>query len=409
MTLGEDMLGSLSILQWVSLLPVLVGSVYGILCHIAALLFRQRDRYATQRFTQWPPVSILKPVHGLEKNLKENLRSTCLQDYPDFQVVLSVQELNDPAIPLLREVQQEFGQDRVTVAIEHRQAGCNGKVNNLLGALPHARHDILVISDSDVRLRPDYLKTIVAPLADPEVGAVCTLYKATGADRWFEKMELLSLNADFLPNVVFAGMTGAARFCLGASTALRRSTLKEIGGLESLGDYLVEDYEMGRRISSAGKRLVILPYCVETMVDLNSPGQWWDHQVYWDQNTRAAQSIGFFGTVLTRAVPFALIFALLRGGDLLGLTVLAVVLALRLLTAAGIALRFQDREGLMSLPLLPGRDLAALVSWALAFTKRTTVWRGAEFVLTRDGRLVAKESGCEGSSSPVTTSVSPSR
>jgi ceramide glucosyltransferase len=164
MTLGERMMTSLSILQWVSLLPVLVGSVYGILCLITAFLFRQRDRHAMPRFTEWPPVSILKPVHGLEKNLKENLRSTCLQDYPDFQVVFSVQELNDPAIPLLREIQQEFGHDRVTVAIEHRQAGCNGKVNNLLGALPHARHDILVISDSDVRLRPDYLKTIVAPL-----------------------------------------------------------------------------------------------------------------------------------------------------------------------------------------------------------------------------------------------------
>jgi ceramide glucosyltransferase len=398
----------LTVLQWVCGVPVLVGSVYGLLCLAAALLFRSGTQPAS-RFTHWPPVTILKPVHGLEKNLKESLRTACLQDYPAFQVVFSVQELDDPAIPLLHEIQREFGADRVTVAIEHRRAGCNGKINNLLGALPYARHDMLVISDSDVRLRPDYLKTIVAPLADPQVGAVCTLYKATDADRWFERMELLSLNADFLPNVVFAGLTGASRFCLGASTALRRSTLKEIGGLESLGDYLVEDYEMGRRIAGAGKRLVLLPYCVDTVVDLKSLRQWWDHQVYWDQNTRAAQPLGFFGTVLTKSVPFGFLFVVLRGGDVLGLSILAAALAIRLLSATGIALQFQDRQGLASLLLLPCRDLAALVSWVLAFTKPTTVWRGVEFTLTRDGRLVGRETACDSSSSPATTSVSPSR
>ncbi len=382
-------MASFSFVEWVCLVPVIGGSVYAVLCLLAVLRFRLRPvQPSADAFSEWPPVTILKPVHGIEKHLRDNLRSACLQNYPEYQVVLSVQGPNDPAIPLLKELQQEFGSDHVSVAIEDRQAGSNGKINNLLGGLLHTRHEILVISDSDVRLKPDYLRTIVAPLADPEVACVCTLYKATCAGNWFEKMELLTLNADFLPSVVFAHVTGAAQFCLGASTALRRSTLDDIGGLESLADYLVEDYEMGRRIRSAGKRIAVVPYCADTTVDLETPGQWWSHQVYWDQNTRAAQPSGFFGTLLVRAIPFALLFTLVRRGDPIGLRVLSGALAVRLATAA-VMLRwgFQDREGFRALALLPFRDLAALISWFLAFTKRTTVWRGTEFLLTRDGRL----------------------
>jgi ceramide glucosyltransferase len=326
--------------------------------------------------------------------LRENLRTTCLQDYPNFQVVFSVQRLDDPAIPLLKEVQQEFGSDRVTVAIENRRAGTNGKINNLIGALEHARHDILVISDSDVRLRPDYLKTIVAPLGDPDVGFVCTLYKAVCADRWFEKLELLTLNADLMASMVFAHVSGAAKFCIGASTALRRDTLEQIGGLEALADYLVEDYEMGRRIWMSGKKDWIVPYFVDTIIDLRSPSQWWGHQVYWDQNNRAARPKAYFSTIVLRSVPCALLYAAVRLCDTTGLAVLAGALLLRLATAAMIARwGLGDREGLRSLGLLPLRDVAALISWLLAYTKRTTVWRGAQFTLTRDGRLIAREAG----------------
>jgi ceramide glucosyltransferase len=340
----------------------------------------------------WPRVTVLKPVHGIEKNQRENLRSTCLQDYPDFQVVFSVQELDDPAIPVLNEIQREFGSERVTVAIENRRDGTNGKINNMIGGLMHARHDILVISDSDVRLRPDYLKAIVAPLADPEVGCVCTLYKAACAETWYEKTELLTLNADFMTNVVFAHVSGASKFCLGASAALRRSTLDEIGGLEALADYLVEDYEMGRRIWESGKKIAVVPYIVDTMVDLKSPSHWWNHQVYWDQNTRSARPSAFFYTVTIRSIPFALLYAPFRGLAPHALAICVGAIFLRLATTAIILRRgFGDFEGLKSLWLLPFRDVASLVSWLLAFTRKTTVWRGNKFVLTRDGRLVARE------------------
>jgi ceramide glucosyltransferase len=382
----------LSSLQWICLIPTIGGSIYSILCLLAVLYFRiQRTRPPQYSFSQWPSVTILKPVCGLEKNQKVNLRSACLQDYPEFQVVFSVQVPDDPVIPLLREIQHEFGPEKVSVAIEKCQVGPNGKINNLLGALPHARYDILVISDSDVRLEPDYLKAIVAPLADPKVGCVCTLYKATCADRWFEKMELLTFNADFIPNVIFAHVTGSAKFCLGPSMALRRSSLYEMGGLETLADYLVEDYEIGRRLWASGKKIAIVRYFINIVVDIRNPSQWWNHQVYWDQNTRAAQPIGFFASILTRSVPFAIFYAASRLGDAIGLAVLGGTVGLRLATAAVILKSgLRDREGLKSLPFLPFRDVVALISWLLAFTKRTVVWRGSEFILTRNGRLFSQ-------------------
>jgi ceramide glucosyltransferase len=383
-----------SIMEWIFLVPVVGGSVYAVLCIIAVLRLRRDKSSPSKPIPEfWPPVTILKPVHGLEKNQRENLRSTCIQDYAEFQVVFSVQDKDDTALPLLKEIQDEFGAERVTVAVENFQTGTNGKINNMIGGLRHARYDTLVISDSDVQLRPDYLKTIVTPLRDSDVGCACTLYKAAGAGTWFEKMELLTLNADFMTNVIFAYITGASKFCLGASAAVHRSILEKIGGLEALSDYLVEDYEMGRRIWTLGKTVAIIPYFVDTIVDLKNPSQWWNHQIYWDQNTRAARPIAFFATVLIRSFPFALLYAAARMGDAVGLWVLASVFLLRLFSVAMVlGLGLSDREGLRSLWLLPLRDISSLVTWILALTKRTTIWRGTSFILTRDGRLVAQES-----------------
>ncbi len=381
-----------SLAQYLSLAPVVAGSVYALLCLAAVRHFRARDRVPPIRpFSEWPPVTILKPVCGLEKELESNLRTACAQEYPEFQVVLSVEDPEDPALPILEKIRRDH-RDRVSVAVSHDRAGRNGKINNLLGALTQARHDILVISDSDVRLRPDYLKAIVGPLADPATGFVCTLYKAASQDRWFEKLALLTLNADFMPSVVFAYLSGASKFCLGASVALRRHSLAEMGGLEALADYMAEDNELGRRLWASGKRMVLVPYLVDVTVDLRRLSQWWNFQVSWDQKTRSARPAGFFATIIVRAVPFALLFAVLRSGDGIGLTVLAGALAVRLGTAAGIlGGGLGDRDGLRSLALLPLRDMAGLVSWARALTKRTLTWRTSKLTLARGGRLEKRE------------------
>ncbi len=385
----------LNLLAWVFLVPVIGGSIFAVL-QLAAVLrfFRPRGSAPGQTRKQpsafQPPVTVLKPVSGLEKGLKDRLRTACLQDYPEYQVVYSVQSPSDPALPLLREIEAEFGSDRVSVVVQSIQAGPNGKVNNLLGGLMAARHDVLVISDSDVWLTPDYLAVMVAPLADPQTGMVCTPFRARGASRWFERMELLSYNADFIPSVIFTFLTSASEFCLGPSVALRRDTLDRIGGFEPLAEYLAEDHEIGRRVGALGLAMAFPPHLIDVDLDIASVSDWWVHQVYWDQNTRVANPAGFGASVLIRSVPFALLYALVTWGDPVGLAVLAAACAIRLATAGAVLeWGMRDREGLRSLLWLPLRDCAGLVTWVLAFTKQTVIWRGTRFRLTKGGRMVA--------------------
>jgi len=380
-----------SLIEALLLVPVVGGSLFYMATQVAASLFFPSEQGQATNTNQ-PPVTMLKPIYGLERNLERNLRSALSQDYPHYQVVMSVQRLDDPALPLLRRLEQEYGPERATVVAVQSEPVVNGKVQNLENGLSAARHDILVISDSDVFTPADYLARIAAPLRDADVGYVCTLYKGVDARSWYEQLELLTYNAEFIPSSVFAYRTGASGLCLGASVALRRTTLEAVGGLASLADYLVEDYELGRRILERGQRMVLLPYFVDLTVDLDSAKSWWRHQIYWDQNTRAARPVGFAASVLTRAVPFALLYAALRLFDPLGLLILLAAIAVRLGTAAGNALLLRDRATLRALWLLPLRDLAGLLFWVLAMGKRTFVWRGYEFELARGGRIVPRRS-----------------
>ncbi|MDE5070919.1 MAG: glycosyltransferase [Trichodesmium sp. St16_bin4-tuft] len=382
------------ILQIICLIPIISGCIYLILSVWTIRNFFRKtttEINATEKFQ--PPVTVLKPIRGIEKNLKSNLHTITIQDWPEYQVIYSIQDPQDSALPILDELQAEVDNQKISVVIDNKQAGANGKVNNLLGAIAQARHQIIIISDSDTNLKPDYIKNIISPLSNPNVGAVCTLFKVKSAYRWFEKMELLTINADFIPSVIFAAVTGASNACLGPSIAISRSTLQELGGLESLADYLVEDYELGRRVWTSGKKMVLLPYTIDVTVDLKNWQEWWTHQVYWDQNTYLARPWPFIATILIRAVPFAILFAIVRMGDLLGLGVLGFTLALRLFSA-GITLKeLKDVEGFQSLYLLPLRDTFGLMFWFLALTKRTVVWRGVKYKLVDHGKMVPVSKG----------------
>jgi ceramide glucosyltransferase len=369
-------------------LPIAIGSAFSLLAVAYGLFWLHAPR-AKPKGEFLPPVSVLKPLFGLDKNLHENLRSMCAQDYPDFQIVLAIQRPDDPAIPVAREIVREFGEARVALRISDTPPKANGKVENLIAALPAAKHSLLVISDSDIHVPQGYLRTIVAPLADLDVGAVCTLYRGASARHFVEKLELLSFNADFLPELILARRVGLTHACLGASTAIRRETLDSIGGFPSLVDYLAEDAEMGRRIHVKGLRNVLLPVFVDTMLDLPDWQAWWEHQTYWDQNARYVQFFGFLALPLLKAVPFALLFALMRGFDPLGLSVFAATLAVRLITA-GLFLTFgaKDAAGLRALALLPLRDIASVGPWFGAVFQRHFTRRGASFDVSADGKIV---------------------
>jgi ceramide glucosyltransferase len=366
------------------------GSAYVALCVVTAAIFAQRMKHAARTSTL-PAVSILKPLYGADKELLDNLRAACCLDYPDYQVVLSVQRLDDPAIPIMRQIEQEFGTERVTLAIAESEARTNGKIQNLEIAFPYARHDVIVISDSDIKLRPDYLRAIVAPLADPDVGCVSTPYRARNARYWYEKLELLTMNADFVPNLIFASVAGIVSFGLGASMCFRRRELVDIGGFAAFRDHLAEDSLMAERIEALGRRVVLAPYFVDMEIDLHSFAEWWGHQLYWDQNTRVIRPAGFFATVIIRAVPFALFYGILTGFSPLGLAVLAGTVAVRMAGAAIVLDRVvRDREGLAALWLLPLRDIFGLAVWFVAILQRDFVRRGQRFGLTHDGRIVAR-------------------
>ena len=377
------------------LVAVYLGCACWALVFGSALVFRVRAQRLLRRSSTFtPPVSLLKPVYGLEKELRENLRTACTQDYPDYQVVFSVQRTDDPAIPILRSLQTEFGSEHVSVAIESAHVGMNGKINNLAGALPHALHDILVISDSDVYLPSDYLRQVVAPLADSSVGAVCTFFRASHARAWYENVELLTINADHIALAMLGNLVGVGDFCFGASTALRRDTLNALGGFAVLGDYLVEDNELGQRVLRTGKRLLLLPYVVDTIVDLPDARTWWVKQTYWDQNTRAAVPWAFAATFFLRVIPMALAAVALSGGSATALEALALALVTRLSAAVavlGVALR--DRTGLSAMWLIPIKDCLSLFWFVRAWSKRTVTWRGVEMALTADGRLRPLEPG----------------
>ena len=372
-------------LAWIALLlvPVVTSWVYWVATSAVMLrFFRKRRREGAC----WhPTVSLIKPVCGLEKNLYRNLSTACRQAYPEYEVIFSVQDSADPALPLLVRIRDENPGVLVRIVVDRASAGPNGRLSNILNATSHATGEVLVYSDSDMCLEPTYLSTIVAPLADPRVGVACTLYRVEGADNLFEALELLSLNTDFLPSMVFATETGAALACPGASQAIRRETLTRIGGLRPMAYTLVEDLELGRAVVAAGFRIAFVPHVAVTGVDLSGPSVWWRHQVYWEQNTRVANPIGFFFTWLVRGVPFAGLYAL-SGGPGYWL-VLVATLAVRFGTTVVTSTLLEDREGIRRLWLLPLRDTVGLFVWFASFIGRKVHWRGRVFVLSGNAMI----------------------
>lgn len=363
---------------------VLLSWTYWIVVAITvAIFFRRKAGPAGNRYR--PSVSLIKPVCGLEKDLHVNLSSACAQDYPDYEVIYAIQNPEDPALPILERIRAENPRIRVRIIVDPAAAGPNGRLCNIHNATRNATGEVLVYSDSDMFLAPDYLSAITEPLADPSIGVSCTVYRVHGAANVWESLELLSLNAEFVPSMIFATETGAALACPGASQAIRRETLDKIGGLEPMAHSLVEDLELGRKIVAAGLTVKLGHHVADTGVDLSGWRPWWRHQVYWDQNTRAASPVGFFFTWLVRGVPLAALYGLTRGSH--GLEVMSATIAMRLGCAASSCLFLGDREGLRTLWLLPLRDLAGAATWAASFLQREVHWKGRVFVLV-GSRLV---------------------
>jgi ceramide glucosyltransferase len=369
---------------------VLVGAVAGgafqLVSLWATLRLIGRRRRDARAGAALPPVTILKPVRGAGEGLYENLATFCRQDYPALQIVIGVDDPDDAAVPVVRRLKRDFPHLDIVLAVGSLP-GTNRKIANVLQMMRHARHDVLVLSDADVRVPPDYLATVVAPLADPDVGLTTCLYRAVGGRGLAALVESLLINTWFIPMALTAGLR-PLRHAFGATIAVRRDALEASGGFAPLADHLADDYLLGHRVAEAGYRVALLPSVVETFIDSTTLADVWRHQLRWVRTYRVCQPLGWALSIVTHATFWGVLAVAASGGAVSGWLLCAALLALRLTTLVVVLARLGERRALRGLWLVPAADLLASALWAAGFLGRSVEWGGRTYHVRRDGSML---------------------
>ncbi len=328
-----------------------------------------------------PSVTVLKPLCGAEPETYEYLRSFCLQAYPTYQVIFGVSDSMDPAVAIVHRLQREFPNRDLQLVIDRRQHGSNRKVSNLINLMQRARHDVLVLSDADVRVPGNYLADIVASLGH-DVGIVTCGYRGTPrADLW-SLLGSLFINEWFMPSVYVAATFGSRSFAFGATIAIRRQVLSALGGFNAIADQLADDYRLGEMTRRVGMRTVFSDLVVDTCVVERSFADLVQHELRWLRTIRALRPVGYTFCFVTFSVPTALLGALLAGGTLPALVMLFVTSVARLLLHARVG---KTRSAAADLAALPLRDVLSLGLWAWSFVTRRVQWRDDQYSVSRDG------------------------
>lgn len=323
------------------------------------------------------PVSILKPIRGVEAPLREAIKSH-LALKGNFELLCGVSDPNDPAMQVLR----EFPSVRVVVATTRKP---NGKAGVLMDMVAAARYPIVVVNDADIAVPPDYLARVTAPLSDPGVGLVTCLYRAHG-DTFAARFEGLGVVTDFAPSTLVARLVGVDEFALGSTLAFRRTDLDRIGGFAAVADYLADDYQLGHRLHGLGLKCVLS----DVVVDTHLNGSWagvWRHQLRWARTIRVSRFFGYLGLPVTYATFWALVCAAAgRWGVALALLAARMIMA----TESGwFVMRSRDFRRLWF--LIPFRDLFSAAVWCVALFGNSVIWRGERLRLYRDGRIHPSE------------------
>lgn len=380
----------LRIVQIVAVLGIASSSAYYLLCLWSAAAFlREREASEGARPTKvLPRISILKPLKGTDPEIYESFRSHCLQDYPEYEIIFSVSDSNDPAIESVKELQREFPTRKIQLVVSQKILGANVKVSNLAQMLAEARYDHLIVNDSDIRVEPDYLRRVTAPLADSRVGMVTCLYRGVAGATLGSRLEALGISTDFCAGVLAARqLEGGIRFGLGSTLAFRRADLEEIGGFISFVDYLADDYELGKRIAGLGLTVVLSDVVVETYLPSYRLRDFFAHQLRWARGVRDARTGGYLGLVFTFGILWGLLALVASRGAFWACTALSITLLLRLAVAVVVGRSVvKDRHILKDAWLIPLRDLLAVVVWILSLGGQTVTWRGDRFRL-KHGKL----------------------
>jgi ceramide glucosyltransferase len=364
--------------------------IYYLLAIFAALAFSRKANAPappTPAQTFQPPVSILKPVHGIDFASYENYASFCTQDYPEYEILFAVNEESDPAVAVVTRLIADYPQRHITLLIGAEHLGANQKVNNLARLTREARHEILALTDGDVRVGPQYLRNVVAPLQDGHVGAVTSFYRGIAQSNLYAELEAVGASSDFFAGVLMAAWTEGVKFALGASIATTKIWMQKIGGFESIAAFLADDYEIGRRVTQSGGRVVLSHETVSTMYPAQTLLSFWQHQLRWARTVRLCRPASYAALLFTQGLPWVIAAALLAPTRWLSVSYLLVCLLLRLATAWFVGVSVVGDEVLRRrLWLVPLWDAIHFVVWAASFASNHVVWGNVEYVIVR-GRM----------------------
>jgi ceramide glucosyltransferase len=387
----------------------LAGMGYMLATMIAARVHLHGGRRQATGFA--PGVSILKSLKGLDPGMMDAFRSHCRQEYAgEYELLFGVSSADDPAATAVEELRREFPGVAIRLIVCPERLGANGKVSTLAQMAGQARHEYLLINDSDITVSPRYLARVMgcfAPVSDVSgakarthprkpVGLVTTLYRGRAHGSLASRFEALGIATDFMPGVLLSKLVeGGLHFGLGATLAVSREALEKAGGLLSVVDHLADDYELGARVDGAGYKVVLSAEVVETAVPAYAWRAFFDHQLRWMRTVRAARPAGYTGLVFAHGLCWALLNLVASGLSPVSLWLLALSFFLRLAQAMTVGAEvLGDRQVLATLWLLPVRDLVAMGVWAAGFAGDTIVWRGERFVL-EEGRLRASKSASQ--------------
>lgn len=335
----------------------------------------------------YPPVTILKPICGLDRDMYNNLASFCQQDYPQYQIILSVMDANDPGITIANQIIQNFPEQDIQLVINDRCIGRNLKVSNLANAETQAKYDILLAADSDIRVGAGYLKTIVQPLNDPKVGVVTCLYRCVphGLAAIFEALIISTENH---PTVFVAHALGGIKFGIGATILMRRVVLNEMGGFAAIADYLEDDSQLGYRPTQLGYTVVLSGYVVD---HVTGPITWVNsiqRQIRWACGSRFSDPSGYPKMILTRGTVASVLLLLVTGGSPLAWITLGITWSVRLIMAWVVGVwAIQDPTARRFFWLAPLGDVMSFAIWCYGFVGKTVQWRGQRLRLVEDGKL----------------------
>ncbi|ABF39729.1 ceramide glucosyltransferase, putative [Candidatus Koribacter versatilis Ellin345] len=371
----------------VFLVLVLLGS-------LRHLRLSRRSESQIAASTTFPPVTLLKPVHGTEPQLKQNLESFFQQDYPDFEIVFGARSLDNDAVRTVNELRKKYAHVKSSLIISGEPEWHNAKVYSLDKMIQSTPNSHFIITDSDIVVEHDFIRRIIPPLNDPKVGCVTAMYKGVPAPEFWSRMEALGMSVEMPSGVMVVDMLEGMKFALGAVMAVRRDSLKSIGGIQATREFYSDDFVLGNLISEAGYEVVLSDVKVGHVLTSRSFAKTFGDQLRWMQSTRHSRPKGHFGTGLTFAMPFG-ILGLMAAGAMghwtLGWALFAWAWLSRTLQSAIVGgIVVGDKRALALCWLYPIRDLVGFFTWAGSYTSSTFEWRGELYRFTAGGRIVAE-------------------